>query len=211
MTGKSIILLLLLAVSFSGCKPTGYLLYLIAPGSRMTTVDAEFEGLAGNSVAVVVFADPAILCDYPMVRLDLSTVLAAELKKHLKGVTVIDPRRVLKFQDANLYWDAIPKSQLAEQLGAKYMLFISLVEYSSREPGSTNLFRGRIVAETSVYQSSSPRSAPVWRGKEIRVAYPEAAPVGLMSDDDRNIRYRTEKLFADVLVKKFYKHKVPKE
>ena len=71
---------------------------------------------------------------------------------------------------------------------------------------------GTITAEPSVYKVSLPeRKARVLRAREVRVRYPEHDPTGQPSEGDRDIRERTERLFAEKLVKKFYEHKVPIE
>jgi hypothetical protein len=86
------------------------------------------------------------------------------------------------------------------------------VEYGTREPGSLNLYRGRINAQASLYKTSlDERKARLWRGKAIRVVYPEHDPTGLLRENDRSVRDKTEAIFADKLAKRFYDHKVPIE
>ena len=92
-----------------------------------------------------------------------------------------------------------------------YVLYVALLDYSMRPPGSTRLYRGMISAQVSLYDVSLPeRQAEVWRGSDIHVMYPSASQIGRLGLDDRMIRYQTHTLFAVTLVKKFYKHKVPK-
>jgi hypothetical protein len=86
------------------------------------------------------------------------------------------------------------------------------VEYTTREPGSVNLFHGKIAGQNSLYQTDRPeKEARVWRGDDISVVYPPNAPGGIPMDSDRAIRQATDELYAQALVKKFYKHKAPKE
>ncbi len=190
----------------------GYLGYLLSPEPAKQTVEAEFNGLAGGRVAIMVFSDERVQYEYPYARLTLSAVVRAELTERIKDVTVIDPTRVCEYQDEHIDWDSMDKTVLAKDLGADYVLFVVLVEYSTREPGSVNLYRGRITAQVGLYQADLPeQSARVWRCDRLAVVYPLEDPVGLLGEDDRVIRGTVERMFADALVKKFYDHKVARQ
>jgi len=203
---------LLAAAVLTGCEPMAYFLYVWWPGAREKKVKAEFAGLPGKSVVIVVYCDRRVQYEYPNVCLSLSSAAASRLAGNVKNLNVIDPRRVVKYQDGNIYWDEMDKTQLGKAFGADFVLFLSLVEYSTREPGSLNLYRGRINAQASLYQTSLPeREARVWRGQAIRVVHPEHDPTGLLRESDRSVRDKTEAIFADKLAKKFYDHKVPIE
>lgn len=211
MARKLLIPVLLLAVAMTGCEGVAYFLYLFAPPEPVKTVKAEFAGLAGHNVAIVIYADEKVQLEYPYARLRVASMIAAELRKRIKNIKVIDPRRVVRYQHENIHWDEMDKTKLGKRFGADYALYVTLVEYTTRERGMINLFRGSIVAEAAVYQTSLPeRQARVWRVSEIRVLYPPEAPMGQPGEDDRKIRYETERSFTDKLVKKFYKHKAPK-
>ena len=204
-------LLLICSMQLGGCDLAGYMLYLGAPGDKTEKVPAEYKGLVGKTVAIVIFTDQEVQYEYPYARLNLSAALQAELKNHIKKVSVIDPRRVIKYQDENINWETLEKTKLGQVFGADAVLYVVLDEYRMREPGSVNLYRGQISGQATVFKTASPeREARVWHGDDFRVLYPLHAPTGQPGHDDSQIRYRTEKLFAGLLVKKFYKHEVPK-
>ncbi len=197
----------------AGCNILSYIGYAIAPRGPQKTVKAEFDDLPGHSLAVVVYTDESTEFEYPAARLELSMVIAEEFRttKPLRKVQVIDSRRVAKYQNTNLFWDSMDKTKLGEQLGADYVLLVSVMEFSTREPGSMSLYRGRITGEATLYDTSLPEKyARVWKADEIRVMFPEDAPTGQLSEDDAQIRYQTEKRFAFKLVRHFYTHKVPR-
>lgn len=192
----------------SGCRGMRHLAYVIF-GGQEEQVKAEFRGLSGKSVAVVIYCDRRVQFDYQDLPLTLSATVAEELRKNVKPSGIVDPRRVVKYQDDNIHWDEMDRTELGKAFGADYVLFICLVEFSTREPGSMNLYRGRITAECSVYRVSLPeREARVWGGQTVRVVHPEHDPTGLLRENDRAIRDVTEHLFAERLVKRFYDHKV---
>jgi len=194
----------------SGCDAMAYMLYMISP--RNADVEAEYEALNEGSVAIVVYADQATEYEYFDVRRSVSMTVLGELERRVEGVEIIDPARVVRYQDENIYWDEMPKTQLGKALGADFILFISLLEFSTREPGSLNLYRGRITAQVGLFKTAlAERQARVWYAREVRVRYPENDPTGELSESDRKIRERTEQKFADKLAKKFYDHEVPIE
>ena len=212
MMRKLCLPMLLAAVTLSGCKETAFFLYALWPGARDREVKAEFAGLAGKSVVIVVYCDRRVQYEYPNVCLTVSSAVGGQLAKNVEGLTLIDPRRVVKYQDGNIYWDEMDKTALGKAFGANFVLFISLVEYSTREPGSLNLYRGRINAQVSLYDGAlGERDARVWRDRSIQTVYPKHTATGVLRDSDRGIRGKTEAIFANTLAKRFYDHKVPIE
>ncbi len=201
-----IIILLLLATTAGGCR---YMLYLFAPGAQDKKVEAEFDGFKGSSVAVVIYADVNIQYEYPTAQMELSMLIADQLRKHVENVQVVDPRKVIRYQQENIYWETMSKNRLGEIFDAEYILFVSLMQFTTREPGSINLSRGIISAEVSVYDTSLPEHrSRVKRWPEISVAFPADDPVGRLEANEQKIREHTEKLFVDKVAKKFYDHKV---
>lgn len=195
----------------AGCSTLGYIGYLLAPEPGTVKVPAEFDALAGRSAVVVIYTDYDVQYDYPYARLGLSMAIASELKKHVENVKIISSRRVVAYQRQNLHWQSMDRPKLGELFGADYVLYVVLDEYTMREPGSINLFRGRIRAHASLYDTANQAGdARVWHGEDFSVVYPRHAPTGQPGQDDARIRYETEKRLAEMLAKKFYKHEVPK-
>ncbi|MHC4983807.1 MAG: hypothetical protein ACYTF6_11670 [Planctomycetota bacterium] len=209
MARRTFVLWLLLLTACGGCRLVRYIGYLLAPARRTRTEKAAFSDLPGHSVAVVMYCGENIAYEYPYAQSGLSERIAAELEQRIKRVEVIDPERVLKYQYENIYWDSMRKTELGKALGAEYVLLVSLMQYTSREPNSVSLSRGRIVAEASVYQTSLPENkARVWRAPSVKAVFPADAPTGLLRGQARRILDETERQFVDALVKNFYDHKV---
>ena len=192
-----------------------YTAFLFAPPAPMKTVPAEYD-MKGKTVAVVVFAQPETLLEYPQVYIELFDAVSAELRRRVKKVSLVDPRRVIRYQDDNPDWYSHRPEKLCKVFNCDAVLLISLIEFSTREPGSIHLARGRITAEASVYEpdrtaSGGGRGGCVWRSRTIRIVFPPKSPVGLAAENDWRLRLHTERLFAAELVKSFYKHKVPKQ
>lgn len=206
MSRKLAIWMLALLAAGAGCKGLAFIL----PEPPRQTVRAEFDGLADQNIAVVIYADESVEFEYPGTKLQLTSLIASQLRTNVEGATVVDARRVLRYQLENSRWDEMDRAELGARFGADYVLFISLVNYSMREPGTVGIYRGRIDAEAIVYDCSrDERRGRVWDCTDLSVVYPSGGPTGQIARDDRRIRQETASLFADRLVKKFYKHKVP--
>lgn len=202
--------LMLASLSLAGgCRGLGYLGYLFAPAMPDKYEEAEFGGLAKHSVAIVIYADPDAQYEYPHARLDLAGRLGAELQQNVKDIRVTDPRKVVRYQDENLDWDAADRTKLGKDFGVDYVLYISLAKYTMREPGSEYLYRGEIIADVAVHQVSLPeRQSRVFVLNGFRVSHP---PEAVPADNDILVRTFADAEFATRLAKKFYRHKLPKE
>jgi len=202
--------LLVAAAASAGCSSEGmkYMAYLLF-GSQDQEVKAEFDGLSGKTVAVVVYTDQRTQYEYPDLNLTLSSAICGRLKDNVKKIKLIPAARVVHYQDQNIYWPEMDKTELGKALGADYVLYVPLEEFATRVPDSSYLYRGRATCESSVYDvSKPPREARVYKSNDkIRVIYPEHEPDGTVNGNDRQIREETEARFAERVAWKFYKHR----
>ena len=161
----------------------------------------------------MVTAEDSLLYEYADVRVQLSLVIAAELEKRVSGVSFVPPYRIVKYQDSDLGWRSMERGELGRKFGADFVLQINLMDYGMLEKGSASLYRGRITAEAELYNTTlPPGKTRVWRNPRIQISYPEGGrPVSRIQGGVRDLRYKTDKRFADALVKKFYDHKIKAE
>jgi hypothetical protein len=195
------------AALLAGCNIAGFLGYLVAPERRTRTVDAEHD-LAGQTVAVVIYAPSRVLFEHPYARLYLADAIAEQLEAHVEGVKVVPPGEVIRYQQDHVYWEDRSRTELGREFSADRLLYVSLVDYATREPGSPHLCRGRIVAEASLYDCARRESEGLlWRESDLRAVYPEDNPVPAnRTGDVQKIAYKTRAIFVDRLVKSFYEH-----
>jgi hypothetical protein len=200
--------LCLLPLAGAGCS-TDLLGVMLANGDNEQDVDAEYTGLDNHTVAIVIFADPGVLFYYPYARNELSLLIASQMQKNLKGVRILDPSRVIGYQNDTLDWEAQDKTQLGKKFGVDYVLYISLTTFETKEMGMEYLFRGDIQADVAIYDAAKDeRQANVWSATGLHVVHPKQA---IPAENDLAVRRETESKFADELVKKFYRHKTPQE
>jgi len=202
-----------LAWTVGGCNILAFPLYLISPAPSGVKVPAEYDGLEDKAVAVVIDADESMLAEHQFLRLQLSDVINRELQEHIDGVKTVGPSRIVRHQDADPDWAAGDRRDMGKRFDADFVLQVTLLDYGMREPGSTSPYRGRITAEAELFcVSLPPAKARVWRGAQIDASYPEGGrPVSRISGGVRELRYETERRFAEALVKKFRTYEVEAE
>ena len=194
----------------TGCNILGPILYIFSPPAPRRTVQAEYEGLEGKSVATVVYAGPEISTDYVLAQLEIADAVNYKLKEYVDKVKTIPPRRILRYQQENAAWIDEPPEKLCAKFNCDYVLLVTLVEFSTREPGSAYLVRGRLTAAAKLYgRPDGPNAGLKWSSSEdFRVVFPPDSQMAMGIDSATKVRYKTEKNFAKALVLKFVKHKV---
>ncbi|MFW6146479.1 MAG: hypothetical protein ACOC7R_04005 [Planctomycetota bacterium] len=204
-----VLIMLIMAALLAGCNMLAYPLYVLAP-RRSETVPAEVDDLAGKAVAIVIYADMDTQYEYPRTRIELSTLIGKQLMDNVPDVRIVNPRRVTRYQDGNLRWDTQPMGEIGRALEADYVLYVSLSEFTTHEPGSINLPVGRVSASVSLWDAARPASDPdacVWHKTNLAVQVD--ANSGPLAWDPNALRLQMQQAFADRLAKHFYEHKVP--
>ena len=175
-------------------------------------VAAEFAGLPARSVAVVVDAGARIRAAYPGTVQELAPLIGTELRARITDVSVIQPREIIQDQRQHPEWRNQPLTRMGKRLGADYVLYVELLEYSHLEPGSLVLLRGRLHGRASLWDVSGAKGkARVWQRDSIRVTYPPGMPALRDEQDQASVLRELNRLFAETLVRSFYRHTVPAE
>ncbi len=191
-----------------GCDAAGYGLWLFTPREKKT-IPAEYLGLKNHSLAVIFYVDEKAQLDYPNVRLTLGAKVVEQLRAHVKGLRVVAPLAVARYQDEHLHWDTQDKNTTAKDLKVDHLLIVSLVEFSTRVPGQMNAYQAQILAEANLYDASLDEGENrVWDSKDdsLEVVFPAQPQYNPQAEPI--IRRRAEEQFVDQLAKKFYTHKI---
>lgn len=197
-----------------GCDLFQAAAYVLTPDPTQT-IEAEYGGLAGQKVAIIVYADQEILY---VANADVQTAMYVaqafkEAQDHgdLRGMELVPVTETIRFQQRS-DWYNMRVPQIGRHFNADRVLYIELEEYARREPGSPNLLRGRISATLKVYQVSKageppPRRNPVYATR-LGIVWPEDSP--LMMSDENLIRVEAGMLarFAKRVARKFYTYKI---
>jgi hypothetical protein len=196
---------LVLSAAIGGCKlfAAPFLMWGQEPTKE---VPAEYPHLQGKKVCLLVWADSETLTEYPWVQLELSEHVAQAIKPNVPGVSFTPTDKVVDLQRREPNWDREDPAALGARFGADRVLLIELTQYTTREPESPHLYRGRIAANAKVYHTGYRNSAPVFK-TSIETVYPPES-VGEWGTDDAAIRKATMEAFALDLAGKFYDRRV---
>lgn len=202
---RSLLLLPVVLATCGGCQLIAF--PFIAWGKEPTReVKAEYPYLRDKHVAVLVRAEMETLVEYPHVQYELADHIQVALEASVRGVTVVDPRKVVDFQRKNADWDRMDPAALGKDFDADRLVEIQLTQYTTRDPENPYLFRGHVAAVVNVYNVDYPNSAPAYT-TDVRVAYPpnETANYGT---DERDVRRAMMEAFAQEVAGKFYDREV---
>ncbi len=202
-----LILPMLLTSTLGGCGAVSYVLANLAPELPGPKIPAEYEGLTGHTVAVMIYADMNIRFDYPLVREELGRQINQELSTHLKKTKTIDEQQVVRYMDGHPSWRADNISDAGRSLGADSVLYVCLTEYTTQERGSLSLSKGRISGEAGVYDALPGKTGEDgcrWHRDSVSVTLnPEP---GMFLNRDQ-LRQATQALFARQVGRYFYTYR----
>jgi hypothetical protein len=198
-------LVALVLVSSCGCKLAAAPFLMWGP-EPTKEVPAEYPYLQGKKVCLLVWADSETLFEYPWVRLEVSEHVAQAMQANVKGVSFVSNRNVVDLQRRDLDWDRRDPAVLGKRFAADRVLMLELTQYTTREPESPHLYRGRIAANVKVYDTAYPGSAAAFK-TSVETVYPPES-VGQWGTDDQAIRQATMEAFAVEVAGKFYNRRV---
>lgn len=201
------IALLVSLAALGGCEAAGFVAEAVAGGEAPPIkVTAEYKGLEGKSVAVVVNADLPMLYQFPQVQLEVGTAVGRAIAGNVPGVSVVDPKQVVEFQTRNIYWNTVPYGQLMKKLGVQRLVFVEMVEYRTHEPGNQAMYRGVAAARIDVAEADGKNPDNVAYSTVANVAYPPNEPEGIPDAHELTIRKGMLDLFARAVAGRFYDH-----
>lgn len=199
--GMVLVVGMLLATS-SGCNVMRSLAVQTAP--QKEKIDAEYAELASKKVVIYVWTKPETLWDYPQMRLDLSSHLAAYLKEHVPEAEVIPIQQVEAHLKSLSTMNPDP-SDLAKHFHANAVIHVSIYKFSMRDPGLSQFYRGRISASVVVLdltaEDGTVKRVPL---SDVSVVIPEEGPLGYFNVSAEQVRDMTYREFTQTSGRKFH-------
>ncbi len=176
-------------------------------GKTHERVKAEYTDLKGKRVAIIIAGLPAIDFEDPYARMDIALLSAELIRQEVDEVQFVDQEKIERFQQENLDWISMPMRELGTHFGADRILYIELMQFTTVEPESINLVRGRIWSQVSIYEVDSLQpNVPAYE-TEIQVVYPEQGPQPMSDTTRMGARQQIIVQYAQELSRKFYNHK----
>lgn len=190
----------------SGCAIMGVVAHGAAGPTKTVHVTAEYTGLAGKRVAVIVAADEYVLYRHPRAPLVVGQVVAGQIAGNVTGAVLTDPGEIVAFQRANPYWATLPYGELANRLGVDRVIYIDLAEYSTQEPGNKELWQGVIMANIGIIETDATYPDNFAYANAIRAAFPEGREIGVANADSATVQLGMLKIFGQKVGWLFYDH-----
>lgn len=198
-------------ILLGGCNIVGYTADAIAGGQKKkATVEADYRGLDGRRIAVVVSADDHTYFEYPGAPLAVSSAVTERLAAAIPGAKLVDPKQIDRFQRENPYWNTLSYRELSSRLGVERLVYIDLTDYTTHEPGNKHVWRGIISANVGAAEAESADGTALVYSTVVRASYPEGNPVGVLDADDRSIELGMNQVFAAMVANLFRDHEVIK-
>jgi len=202
------ILTLATVMLLTGCNVLAFPSYVLFGGST-TKVKAEYPHLHNQKIAIIVSAGPGTDFEYPYGRTDVALATAQAIAKHVKDATFVEQEKVNAFQQATLDWITLAKPQIARQFNAQQLIWLDLIQFTTREESSVNLLRGRLTAAVRIYDINAENPHTPQYETEIAILIPSHGPMPASDLAQQQIYRQMIILFAEQLTQKFYTHKVP--
>ncbi len=169
-------------------------------------VVAAYTGLDDKSVAIVTDVDPATAMEYVSARAEIGAFVTAHFQQFMPKVKLLRYQDVIRWQDDTLQWQGLREKDIGKHFSVDRVLYIELLDYRTREPGATNLMRGRIHALARVFEVDTPGPNAAWE-KEFDTYWPPLEPQDVSHVNDTAVRKRVLELFSYDLVGQFYDHR----
>jgi hypothetical protein len=187
----------------TGC---GQLPKLQGQQKKMVDVTAEYLGLDGQRVAVMVAADGQLLYKYPQAPSQICRAVTGRIASHVPGINATIPDQIMRFQNENPYWQNIRYGELVKKMDVDRVVLIDLVEYRTHEPGNAHLWQGIITANVGVIDASAADPDNFVFYNTVEVRFPEQSTVGLVDSDEESIQVGMLVLFARKAGGLFFDH-----
>ncbi len=202
------VICLALALPIAGCglfqKPERPAANLLNP----------YNGLADKSLAIVIYVPSATLNEYPGTREEISSFLTSQMREHLPTTRLLNPADVADWQNRTLNWFALPGRDIAKHFGVDRVLFIEVLQYSTRNILVHSDLQGRLRARCRIIDAADivgaqgtaltpPADEATWSGI-VDVVWPPYRPLDPTQTDESAVRLRTLESFAQALVRPFH-------
>lgn len=178
---------------------------LFLMGQHKERIPAEYDKLAGKTVAIAVWADQETLFDYPYVRMELALHIADQLTSNMKDLKVADGRLVEDYMQRNLS-NAVDPIGIGRKFKCDSVVYLELLDFQIRDPDSPDFLEPVIRASVTVYDLKTDPDEP----KTVELTPVEVKQQGqLFNETSAQIaRKGLYEEFAAKVAQKFYEHKV---
>lgn len=196
-----------LALGLSGCIAQA--IGGMAESFRLTgtrTVDAEYKGLEGKSVGVLVLADRGIEAEHVGLVPRLVAAISNRLVEAKVPSMAHRPDVLVHYMNNKPQWRAMSPGDMAADLAVDRLVLIELREYRLNEPGNAYIWDGVATGLVSVFEADVMLSDVAAFEKMISVKFPDHANA-MTHEMGRNVvTSELSRRFAERVAWLFYEH-----
>ncbi|MCC7145520.1 MAG: hypothetical protein IT443_03670 [Phycisphaeraceae bacterium] len=176
---------------------------------KVYKVAAEYRGLEGHSVGVLVSANDVTLLYSPNAPELVAKQISADLQAHVTGIRLADPKQLAEFSERNPYWSVTPFRDLLARLQVERLIVIELVEYRLRDADNSFMWRGYSLANVSVAAADAEDvERPVYQ-TQVRAFFPAGGrSPGMANVEPQIMDTGLSRALAEQVGGLFYDHEV---
>jgi hypothetical protein len=215
-----IISLLLGALCF--CNLSCNVFGIVAQAMPPDTIKPQYNGLAGQSIGVMVWTDRGVSVDFPDLSLDLANsiqhklILAAGQKdeKELKGSTFpVKPASILRYEQDHADLDITNIADIAPHLGVSRLIYVEVDDFGTRAEASVDLFRGHMATTMKVIEVTPNGTGKIaYSEDDIKATYPPSVnDDGTPNGDDGKFYAGTVDAMSTQIVWRLVSHEAPSD
>ena len=179
-------------------------------------IAAQYKGLAGQSVAVMVWAERGIRIDNPNLRQDICGGLLEKLKilqkeekpPELEKTTFPVSAAVMSaYQTNHPEIEDAPITETASKFAVNRLIYIEVTDFTTVVDATGLLFRGSMTGTVKVVEIADGKTKLAKYTEEITVKFPKNSPnEGEPNANERKIYQGTVDIFTSELVNRFWDH-----
>lgn len=189
--------LLVLVAGSSGCA----VLYQLAYGDG-SKIEAKYQGLKGQRVAVVCMMNPSNYGDGATSTI-IAERVAGILRGNVKNIEVVRQDEVSDWMDTN-QWDKTDYIEIGQGVDADMLVAIDVERFSTHE--SKTLLKGRADVTTTVYDIARD-GREVFRTRERDFTFPKSHAIPAIANDSGDFEMKFLELLAQRIGKNFYDYR----
>lgn len=195
---KLLVCLMVLSSTLIACSSGCAVLYQLAYGEGHK-IEAKYQGLKGQRVAVVCIMNPSTFGDGAT-----PTVIAERVERILRSnvddIEVVRQDEVADWMDTN-DWDETDYAEIGRGVSADMVVAIDIDGFSTHE--SKTLLKGRAEVTTTVYDIAQ-SNKEVFRTRDHSFTFPTSHAVPAIANDPRDFERTFIEMLSEHIAKNFY-------
>lgn len=178
-------------------------------------IDAAYKGMAGQKVGVMVWADRTLRLDWPSLQIDLGNSLEKKIKdaqrneqEEFIGTTFPNPAvSYVRYQMEHPEIEGQPITEVAAKLGVTRLIYVEVIDLTTRPEGSIGMFRGDAEASMKVVEVEGGRAKIAYEDNGITAEFPRTSPKeGTPRGNDRMMYVGVIDSLTTQMAVRFFKH-----